>query len=73
MVKDDNVEDLSLEKEDELIEMSTLFAQERFDDANVGTIKAFKFNGEEVLVGMGRHYFLVARCSGDEFDDVAHE
>jgi hypothetical protein len=69
----DRVDQLPPEREDELIEMSTLFAQERFEDASVSTIKAFKFNGEEVLVGKGRDYFLVARCSGTEFDDVAHE
>ena len=66
-------EELSEEKADELIEMSTLFAQERFEDTKVGTLKAFKFNGEEVLVGKGRSYFLVARCGGTEFDNVAHE
>jgi hypothetical protein len=69
----EGVEQISEEKADDLIEMSTLFAQERFEDTNVGTIKAFKFNGEEVLVGKGRSYFLVARCSGNDFDDVAHE
>ena len=69
----DREEELSEEKADELIEMSTLFAQERFEDTKVGTIKAFKFNGEEVLVGKGRYYFLVARCSGTDFDTVAHE
>jgi hypothetical protein len=69
----DDAETLSVEKADDLIEMSTLFAQERFEDTNVGTIKAFKFNGEEVLVGKGRSYFLVARCTGTDFDDVAHE
>ena len=69
----DREEELSEEKADELIEMSTLFAQERFEDTKVGTIKAFKFNGEEVLVGKGRYYFLVARCGGTDFDAVAHE
>ncbi len=64
---------LSDEKEDDLIEQSTMFAQERFEGANVGTIKAFKFNGTEVLVGKGMNYFLVARCTGNEFDDVASE
>jgi hypothetical protein len=64
---------LSDDKEDELIEMSTLFAEDRFDDTKVGTIKAFKFNGEEVLVGKGMNYFLAARCSGTDFDEVAHE
>ena len=64
---------LDEDKEDELIELSTLFAQERFDDDKVGTIKAFRFDGTEVLVGKGMHYFLVARCTGNEFDDVAHE
>ena len=71
--KSDKVDQLAPDKEDELIEMSTLFAQERFDDTKVGTIKAFKFNGEEVLVGKGRDYFLAARCSGTDFDNVAHE
>jgi len=66
-------QDLSEEKADELIEMSTLFAQDRFQDTKVGTIKAFKFNGEEVLVAKGRSYFLAARCSGNDFDAVAHE
>ncbi len=64
---------LSDEKEDDLIEKSTLFAQERFEGANVGAIKAFKFNGTEVLVGKGMNYFLVARCTGNEFEDVASE
>jgi hypothetical protein len=64
---------LSDEKEDDLIEQSTMFAQERFEGANVGAIKAFKWNGTEVLVGKGMNYFLVARCTGNEFDDVASE
>ncbi len=64
---------LSDEKEDDLIEQSTMFAQERFEGANVGAIKAFKFNGTEVLVGKGMNYFLVARCTGNEFEDVASE
>jgi hypothetical protein len=72
-VTGEGVPDLSTEKADELIEMSTMFAQERFEDTKVGTIKAFKFNGDEVLVGKGRYYFLVARCSGNMFDDLAHE
>lgn len=61
------------EKEDDLIEQSTLFAQERFEGANVGAIKAFKWNGNEVIVGKGMNYFLVVRCTGNEFDDVASE
>ena len=73
MTGDDEQHALSDEKEDELIESSTLFAQERFEGANVGAIKAFKFNGTEVLVGKGMNYFLVARCTGNEFDDVASE
>ncbi len=64
---------LSEDEEDDLIEQATLFAQERFEDANVGTIKAFKFNGDEVLVGKGRNYFLVTRCTGNEFDGVVME
>jgi len=69
----DKVYALSDEKEDELIEGSTMFAQERFEGANVGAIKAFKFNGTEVLVGKGMNYFLVARCTGNDFDAVAAE
>ncbi len=60
-------------KEDDLIEMSTLFAQDRFEGAKVRTIKAFKFNGDEVLVGKGMNYFLAVRCSGTEFDEVVEE
>jgi len=69
----DKAHALADEKEDDLIEQSTMFAQERFEGANVGTIKAFKFNGTEVLVGKGMNYFLVARCTGNEFDAVASE
>jgi len=72
-MQEDKEDVLSEEMEDELIEMSTLFAQERFEDTKVGTIKAFKLNAEEVLVGKGRAYFLVARCSGTDFNDVASE
>jgi hypothetical protein len=64
---------LTPEKEDELIEQSTLFAQERFEGASVGTIKAFKFDGTEVLVGKGKNYFLVTRCTGTGFDGVVSE
>jgi hypothetical protein len=64
---------LASEKLDELIELSTMFAQERFEGAKVGTIKAFKFEGNEVLVGKGLNYFIVARCSGNVFEEVAGE
>jgi hypothetical protein len=58
---------------DELVELSTLFAQERFEGTKVGTIKAFKHEGNEVLVGKGFNYFLVARCTGTDFNVVASE
>jgi hypothetical protein len=61
------------EKLDELVELATLFAQERFEDVKVGTVKAFKFNGTEVLVGKGLNYFVVTRCTGNMFDDVVAE
>ncbi len=64
---------LASEKMDELIELGTMFAQERFEGAKVGTIKAFKFEGNEVLVGKGLNYFIVARCSGNVFEEVAGE
>ena len=61
------------EKFDELVELATLFAEERLVGVKVGTIKAFRFDGTEVLVGKGLNYFLVSRCSGNQFDDVAAE
>jgi len=61
------------EKFDELVELATLFAEERLEGAKIGTIKAFKFDGTEVLVGKGLNYFLISRCSGNQFDDVASE
>jgi len=64
---------MTTEKMDELIELSTMFAQERFEGAKVGTIKAFKFDGTEVLVGKGLNYYIVARCSGNVFEQVAGE
>jgi hypothetical protein len=59
---------------DDLIEQSTLFAQERFEGVKVGTIKGFKFpHGGEVLVGKGLNYFLAVRCTGNVYEEVASE
>ncbi len=59
---------------DELIEQSTMFAQERFEGVKMGTIKGFKFPpGGEVLVGKGVNYFLAVRCTGNVYDEVASE
>ena len=64
---------LEEEQLDEFIEQATLFAQERFEDAKVGAIKAFRFGDNEVLVGKGINYYIVARCEGNQFDDVVTE
>ncbi len=72
-ISDKGTHALPEEKQDELIELATLFAQERFEDAKVGAIKAFKFEDYEVLVGKGMNYYIAARCTGNEFDDVVTE